>query len=300
METTIADIYELSPMQQGMLFHTLYAPNSGIYFEQRSCVIRGHLNLTAFHQAWQRVVERHSVLCTAFHWQELEKPLQVVHSDVKLPWQELDWRNLEVAEQQTKLTAFLESDRTEGFDLQQPPLMRCTIIQLQADIYQFVWSHHHLLMDGWCNGILLKEVFTLYEAFCQQQDVLLPFPTAYRNYILWLQEQNQTEAEIYWRNNLKGFTAPTQLLEGSREPGTVTTKLGTITTQPGTITTQAGTITTQPGTITTKLGTVTTQPGTITTQPGTITTQPGTITTQPGTITTQPGTITTQPGTITT
>lgn len=229
METTIADIYKLSPMQQEMLFHTLYAPNSGIYFEQRSCLIHSHLNLTAFHQAWQRVVERHPVLCSAFHWQELEKPLQVVHSDVKLPWEELDWRNLEVAEQQAKLTAFLLSDRTQGFDLQQPPLMRCTIIQLETDIYQFVWSHHHLLMDGWCNGILLKEVFTLYEAFCQGQDVSLPYPPAYRNYILWLQQQNQTEAETYWRNNLRGFTAPIPLVEGSSNLGTVTSKPGTVT-----------------------------------------------------------------------
>ncbi|MCC5667073.1 amino acid adenylation domain-containing protein [Nostoc sp. CHAB 5784] len=285
METTIADIYELSPMQQGMLFHTLYDPNSGIYFEQRSCLIRGHLNLTAFHQAWQRVVERHNVFRTAFHWQELEKPLQVVHNDVKLPWQELDWRNLEVAEQQAKLTTFLLSDRTEGFDLQQPPLMRCTMIQLQTDIYQFVWSHHHLLMDGWCNGILLKEVFTLYEAFCQGQDVSLPFPTAYRNYILWLQEQNQTEAEIYWRKNLQGFTAPTPLVYVSSNPGTVTTNSGTVTTNSGTVTTQPGTVTTQPGTVTTQPGTVTTNPGTVTTNPGTVTTNSGTVTTNSGTVT---------------
>ncbi|MGH1392468.1 MAG: amino acid adenylation domain-containing protein [Trichormus sp.] len=198
-------------MQAGMLFHTLYAPNSGVYFEQRSCLIRGNLNKAAFRQAWQRVVERHSVLRTAFHYSELEKPLQVVYDNVELPWQELDWCGLEVAVQQAKLTEFLECDCNSGFNLQQPPLMRCAVIRLEANKYQFIWSHHHLLMDGWCNGILLTEVFTLYKAFCQGDDVTLPSPFPYGNYILWLQQQNPEQAESYWRKQLQDFTAPTVL-----------------------------------------------------------------------------------------
>jgi amino acid adenylation domain-containing protein/non-ribosomal peptide synthase protein (TIGR01720 family) len=211
VETSIIDIYELSPMQQGMLFHTLYAPNSGMYFEQRCCVIRGNLNLKAFYKAWQCVVDRHSVFKTAFHWQELEKPLQVVYNYVDLPWQELDWRHLSVSEQEVQLNAFLAQDRALGFDLQQPPLMRCTVISLEPGVYQFIWSHHHLLMDGWCNGLLLKEVFTLYKAFCQDKDIILPAPIPYRNYILWRQQQNELKAETYWRKNLQNFTTPTPL-----------------------------------------------------------------------------------------
>ena len=215
VESSIIDIYELSPMQAGMLFHTLYAPNSGVYFEQRSCLIRGDLNLAAFRQAWQGVVKRHSVLRTAFHYSELEKPLQVVYDSVDLPWQKLDWCGLKVTEKEAKLTEFLESDCNCGFDLQQPPLMRCAVIRLEANKYQFIWSHHHLLMDGWCNGILLTEVFTLYKAFCQEQDLILPPPTPYSNYILWLQQQNPEQAENYWRKHLQDFTAPTVL--GNRE-----------------------------------------------------------------------------------
>ncbi|WP_199326293.1 non-ribosomal peptide synthetase [Nostoc parmelioides] len=198
-------------MQAGMLFHTLYAPNSGVYFEQRSCVIRGNLNKAAFRQAWQRVVERHSVLRTAFHYSELEKPLQVVYDNVELPWQELDWCGLEAAKQKAKLTEFLECDCNSGFDIQQPPLMRCAVIRLEANKYQFIWSHHHLLMDGWCNGILLIEVFTLYKAFCQSEDVTLPSPIPYGNYILWLQQQNPEQAESYWRKQLQDFSTPTVL-----------------------------------------------------------------------------------------
>ncbi|HIK07101.1 MAG TPA: amino acid adenylation domain-containing protein [Trichormus sp. M33_DOE_039] len=220
MESSIIDIYELSPMQAGMLFHTLYAPNSGVYFEQRSCLIRGNLNLAAFRQAWQHVVERHSVLRTGFHYSELEKPLQVVYDYLELPWQELDWCGVETTEQKAKLTEFLECDCNSGFNLQQPPLMRCAVIRLQPNQFQFIWSHHHLLMDGWCNGILLTEVFTLYKAFCQGQDATLPPPIPYGNYILWLQQQNPEQAESYWRKHLQDFTAPTVLGIGDWGLGT--------------------------------------------------------------------------------
>ncbi|NJP20654.1 MAG: hypothetical protein HC763_18495 [Hydrococcus sp. CRU_1_1] len=101
----IADLYELSTMQQGMLFHTLYS-SSEVYFEQLSCTITGNLNVWAFKQAWVRVVARHPILRTSFHWQELDKPLQVVHSTVKLPWSEHDWKSLTLSEQQARLESF--------------------------------------------------------------------------------------------------------------------------------------------------------------------------------------------------
>ena len=144
----IADIYELSPMQQGLLFHTLYAPDSGVYFNQFSCTLHGNLNVAAFQHAWQQVVEKHPILRTAFYWEELEKPLQVVHRQVEIPWQQHDWRNLSATKQQEQLAAFLKGDREQGFELNQAPLMRCTLIQLADDTYQFIWSHHHLLIDG--------------------------------------------------------------------------------------------------------------------------------------------------------
>jgi len=90
----IADIYPLSPMQQGLLFHTLYAPTSGVYCEQWRCIVHGHLHVTAWQHAWQRVVERHPVLRTAFHWENRAEPFQVVYRRVEVPWQQYDWRHL--------------------------------------------------------------------------------------------------------------------------------------------------------------------------------------------------------------
>lgn len=203
--------YPLSPMQHGMLFHTLYEPESGMYFEQLSCTLDGHLNVLAFQQAWQQVVERHPVLRTAFVWNKIEKPLQVVGRRVGLPWQQHDWRGLSAVDQQEKLEVFLKADREQGFQLSKAPLMRLTLIQMDESVYQFIYSFHHLLLDGWSLSLVFKEVFVFYEAFCQGQDLHLKRSRPYQDYIAWLQQQDLSQAEAFWRLALKGFTAPTPL-----------------------------------------------------------------------------------------
>ena len=212
----IIDLYELSPMQQGMLFHSLYSPKSGVYFEQRSCKLKGNLNISAFKIAWQKVIERHTILRTAFYWEEAEKPLQVVYNQVDLPMLEQNWQGLTIKQQNDKLEDFLQADRQQGFDLNQPPLMRCALLQIQADEYYFIWSHHHLLMDGWCNGILLKEVFSFYQAASQNKSLFLPPTRPYRDYIEWIQQQEIKAAERFWQDKLKDFTAPTPLIKDNR------------------------------------------------------------------------------------
>jgi amino acid adenylation domain-containing protein len=209
----IVDMYELSPMQQGMLFHTLHSPQSKMYFEQLSCTIHGNINTSAFSAAWQKVVERHPILRTSFHWEDLDKAIQVIHQKGELPWQQYDWRNLPTIEQQEKLEAFLYADIEKGFDLKQAPLMRCILIQLQDDIYEFTWSHHHLLLDGWSSSIIFEEVFALYKAENDRSKKLSLSPSPpYRDYITWLQQQDLAQAEKFWRQTLQGFTASSSLL----------------------------------------------------------------------------------------
>jgi amino acid adenylation domain-containing protein len=207
----IQDFYPLSPMQQGILFHSLAAPQSSIYFEQFSLTLQGKLNTREFHRAWEYVVERHSILRTCFVWEGLKEPVQIVHRQVVLPWQEYNWEHLSSEEQQQKLELFLQSDRSRGFELTQPPLMRLTLVKLSDISYNFTWSHHHLLLDGWSVPLIFKEVFACYKAFCNAQDVYLEPIRPYRDYIVWLQQQNLSEAETFWRRMLKGFTTPTQL-----------------------------------------------------------------------------------------
>jgi hypothetical protein len=166
---TIEDIYKLAPMQQGMLFHTLHAPNSGMYFEQTSCLTE-NLKTSAFKRAWQQVVQRHPSLRTSFYWQDLSEPLQVVYRQVPLPWIQEDWRGVSAAEQPGRLEAFLQADRARGFELGQAPLMRCALLRIAEERYYFVWSHHHLLLDGWSLPRVLKEVLDGYTACCQGRE----------------------------------------------------------------------------------------------------------------------------------
>ncbi|MBD2535166.1 amino acid adenylation domain-containing protein, partial [Nostoc flagelliforme FACHB-838] len=207
----IEDIYPLSPAQEGILFHTLYAPTSEVYFNQTSCTLQGNLNISAFKQAWNQVVKRHSILRTAFFWQVLNTPLQVVFKEAHLPFEQQNWQGIDLTKQQTDFKKFLQADRDQGFDLTTAPLMRLALIQLDEKTYQFMWSNHHLLLDGWSTSLVLKEVFGFYEAYCQRQDLNLESSRPYKDYISWLQQQELTKAEAFWRQTLSGFSEPTPL-----------------------------------------------------------------------------------------
>ncbi|MBE9120382.1 amino acid adenylation domain-containing protein [Tychonema sp. LEGE 07199] len=207
----IEDFYPLSPAQQGILFHSLYQPESGVYFGQLLCVLRGDLNVSAFRNSWQKVVERHPILRTSFLWENLKEPVQAVRKQAALSWQEINWRSLSVSEQQQQLETFLKADREQGFDLKSAPLIRIALAQLEADTFQFILSHHHLVLDGWSLAIVLEEVFAFYQAFSQGEELHLKRPRPYRDYIAWLHQQDLSAAESFWRQTLKGFAAPTAI-----------------------------------------------------------------------------------------
>ncbi len=207
----VEDIYPLSAVQQGILFHTLSNPGGGAYTEQLNCELHGQLDVIAFERAWQKVIGRHTILRTSFSWREFDRPLQVVHQQVNIQVDEQDWRTLPAAEQQDQLEAFLLGDRARGFDLSQPPLMRLALIRTGKDACQFVWTHHHLLLDGWSMPLVLKEVLAHYEALGAGEG-LEPEPVRpYRDYIQWLQQQDPSRAATFWRETLKGYTAAARL-----------------------------------------------------------------------------------------
>jgi Condensation domain len=206
----VEDTYPLSPMQEGMLFHSLYAPESGVYITQVTCTL-GNLNVFALEHAWQEVIDRHPILRTAFVWQNLKKPLQVVGRRVGAPWERQDWRGLSETEQEERFRAYLKADRGRGFKLSSAPLMRLALFQLDKDAYKFVWSHHHILLDGWSVHLLINEVASFYACFCQGRNIRLNPSRPYRDYIAWLQRQDQAAADRFWRESFKGFTAPTPL-----------------------------------------------------------------------------------------
>jgi amino acid adenylation domain-containing protein len=215
---TIEDKHLLSFMQQGMLFNSLYAPKSGINVEQLICILHEDLNISAFKQAWQQVVDRHPILRTSFCWQDVNEPLQEVQRHVTIPFEQQDWRDLSAKQQEQQLESYLHADRQRGFQVNEAPLMRVALFQIAEANYQCVWTFHHVLLDGRSFPIVLKELFAFYEAFCANQDLQLPQPRPYRDYIDWLRQQDFSKAENFWRSTLNGFSAPTALTVDRTRP----------------------------------------------------------------------------------
>jgi amino acid adenylation domain-containing protein len=202
------DAYPLSPLQQGLLFHALYAPEQDVYLEQIHAEITGPLDRAAFTQAWQTVIDRHAVLRTAFVWEGVDEPVQRVVEIPPFPVEYADWREADA--QASRLAEFLEADRRRGFDLGQAPLTRVSLVRLGEDRWHWIWTHHHLVLDGWCVSLVVGEVLTAYEAHRQGQPAQLPPRRPYRDYIDWLGRQDRQAAEAFWRQWLAGFKTPTR------------------------------------------------------------------------------------------
>lgn len=203
--TTIQDIYVMAPLQEGMLFHTLLNPESSDYAVQISCTLTGSVDEEAFKEAWQRVTNRHDALRTSFVWEGLAQPHQIVHSKVQLAWTQEDWRSFGAESQSIRLAQFLRRQRERPFDLSVAPAMRFALFRLAENACQFTWDHHHILLDGWCISLVMKEVFYHYEALRRGVEPRMPEPPQYREYVRWLIHQDIKRAEDFWRKRLAGF-----------------------------------------------------------------------------------------------
>jgi amino acid adenylation domain-containing protein len=215
----VEDLYPLSPMQEGMLFHVLYGGGeSQAYQVQTAQRLEAGVDVPLLRRVWAEVVRRHPFLRTAFAWEGLRRPLQRVHAAVELPWTLEDWRDRSPGRQEADLERFLARDRARGFDLGEAPLLRFALFRTGEQSYWFVWSLHHLVLDGWSWSTIRREVFTLYRAWSAGETLELPSARPYRDYVAWLARRDPGAAERYWRGVLASFAAPTPL-GADRAPG---------------------------------------------------------------------------------
>ncbi|HEX8819708.1 MAG TPA: condensation domain-containing protein [Archangium sp.] len=215
----IEDIYELSPAQQGMFFQSMLNQSPGMLCEQFLCILEGVLDVAVLQRACAHVISRHPALRTSFHLMELDKPLQVVHRSVPLPWRELDWRQHSSEAVTKELEALLKEDREQGFEPRAAPLLRFCVIHLSGDRHQFIWSHHHLLMDGWSLPVVMKEILVCYESFSRGERPRLKPSWPYREYIAYLQSRRLEQARPFWQAQLRDLHEPTPLGRGPTAAG---------------------------------------------------------------------------------
>ncbi|WP_148307944.1 non-ribosomal peptide synthetase [Actinoplanes friuliensis] len=215
--TDVADIYPLTAMQAGMVFHGLDPAGGQAYFQQTTFVLDGVADPVRLATAWQRVVDATPVLRTAVAWDGLTEPVQIVHRGARLPVTHLDWTGYDDGTRRHALRRLLDTDRAQGLDLSRAPLLRLTLARLSPTEVQVVWTFHHLLLDGWSIFQVLSDVFTCHGGLRDGTPHTLPARRPFRDHVAWLATQDDTAAEQHWRTVLTGFSAPTPL-PYDREP----------------------------------------------------------------------------------
>jgi amino acid adenylation domain-containing protein len=207
-ENNIEAVYPLTPMQEGIFFHSVAA---GLFFQQLVCEVRSKVDSARLKDVCREIIARHPVLRTFFFWKDRPKPIQVVCKSVALHWHEENWEEDSPAEQQKQLARFLEEDRARGFEITRPPLSRWALLRMESERYYIVWSFHHLLLDGWSLSLVLKEVLAIYEARQAGCPISLPHPRPFRDYVEWLNRQDRSKARMAWKERLQGFSSPISL-----------------------------------------------------------------------------------------
>jgi len=197
----VEDVYPLSPLQEGLYFHWLKAPADAMYFEQVAYRVKSELDMGVLDQSYQLLLERHSILRTVFSSDLAEIPLQIVVKDVKGSLRHHDF----TGQPDDKVQAFKTMDIKEGFDLHRTSPVRLSILKVGEDVYEFIWSHHHILMDGWCGSILIRDFFRIYYALIRGKTPALAPVHPYSGYISWLMTREKEPSLSFWRRYLGGY-----------------------------------------------------------------------------------------------
>ncbi|HJT04195.1 MAG TPA: amino acid adenylation domain-containing protein, partial [Pseudonocardiaceae bacterium] len=206
----VEDIYRLTPLQAGMLFHNLLEPDSAAYVDQMRLHLCGVADPAALATAWQRVLDRNPTLRSAIAWAGVDEPVQIVHRHLTLPISHQDWRDLPAALRDQELTRIGVAERAE-ITLDRSPLLRLVIVRLDSDEVVLVWTFHHVILDGWSMATVFSEACQQYAAIIQGRTPDLVVRRPFRDYLHWLAEQDPEQAQRYWRVVLSGFDSRTVL-----------------------------------------------------------------------------------------
>jgi len=205
----IEDIYQLSPMQEGMLFYSLLNKDSNAYINQISLDLTGDFNLENFKEAWKQIIQKHSVLRTSFHLEGLTIPVQCVHKNAELPITVIDYTQKDNVE--AAVTDFINEDANTAFEMDKAPLFRITLIKQATDSIKLVYATHHIISDGWSTPVIFGEYLDNYQALSKGESITTEEKDDYKEYISYISAKNDAEVVRYWKEQLSDLTSPSLL-----------------------------------------------------------------------------------------
>ncbi|MBC9934892.1 non-ribosomal peptide synthetase [Chitinophaga qingshengii] len=197
------DVYPLSPLQEGLFFHSRTGLESDAYFRQFSYRFHGVFDVEALRRSFDLLIARHDILRAIFDDETAGRPVQVILKERHIDFTFIDLSGEK--EQDTSIQALRASDKKKGFDLGKDLLMRVTVLKLQDALYELIWNYHHIIMDGWSSALLGNECLEIYSSIRQGREVNLPPAISYKTYISWAARQSQTAALGYWKHYLAGY-----------------------------------------------------------------------------------------------
>ena len=213
----VQDMYYLSPMQEGMLFHTLHHQEKGFYVEQMDMNVKGTLRHDLLEKSMNIIVERYDIFRTVFLHEKVKRPVQVVLKNRPFQLDVVDIQDLSESEQLERIDRFKQKDQLRGFDLSKDLLMRASVFQTGPSSYRWIWSYHHILLDGWCFGLVVQELFAIYHALLHDIPYRLEPVKPYKEYIQWLEKQDKQASLEYWTQSLAGFEGQSTFKEQRKQ-----------------------------------------------------------------------------------
>lgn len=224
----VANLYGLTPLQEGILYHALRDPASRAYFERLEYGLDGALDAAAFRAAWQDLTDRHDILRTLFAVRNTPRPLQVVLRQWPVVLHEEDLSALSASEARARIEAWKAGDLERGFRLAAEVPLRLALFRLDAGHHRVVWSFHHILLDGWCLAILQHEFDACYLARLDGRPPRLPAAPRFASYVRWLDARDRHADSAFWAQRLAGFDTPTPV------PPRLAARFAAPTDEPGT------------------------------------------------------------------
>ncbi|MFF5036098.1 amino acid adenylation domain-containing protein [Nocardia salmonicida] len=214
----LSDVWPLSPMQSGVHFHSTFDPDAGDNYTVQTMIgFSGAVDGERLRRAAQAVVDRHDILRAAFV-ETAAGPCQIVLDHAEIGFREIDLGDAESPADPESIAA---ADAAAGFDLSAAPLLRLTLIRLDAGSFRLLVTNHHVILDGWSMPLLMRELLDYYGS-PDHIDSAGPAPS-YRDYLSWLGRQDSAASKAAWKQAFSDVDAPTRVSRDVGAAGSVST-----------------------------------------------------------------------------